>query len=159
MCASCRMLRSLKMRRTLSCFVNTVKENKKFYTQHQFEWAKQARELFHSSLGAPSVRDFKAIITLNAIMNNPVTTTNIDVTKKIFGPDISALKGITTCRKLAPVIKRLCWNSRRACQSSAIHHYLFWQHESQCASISCCRVEEHLLPNCSVDHESNWQVK
>jgi hypothetical protein len=25
-----------------------VEENKKFYTQHQFEWAKWAWELFHS---------------------------------------------------------------------------------------------------------------
>ena len=42
-------------------FVNTVEENKTFYTQHQFEQAKQARDLFHA-LGTPSVNDFKAII-------------------------------------------------------------------------------------------------
>jgi hypothetical protein len=50
-----------------------VDENKKFYTKRQFERAKWARELLYS-LGYPSINDMKAIIWMNAIKNNPVTT-------------------------------------------------------------------------------------
>jgi len=42
-------------------FINTLEENKTFYTQRQFERAKRARELLHS-LGTPSINDLKAII-------------------------------------------------------------------------------------------------
>jgi hypothetical protein len=42
-------------------FVDTVNENKKFFTTQQFEKAKQARELYHA-LGTPSLQDFKAIL-------------------------------------------------------------------------------------------------
>ncbi len=76
-------------------FINTLEENKKFYTQHQFEQAKRARELFHS-LGTPLINDMKALIQMNTIKNNPVTTEDVDIAKKIFGPDISSLKGKTT---------------------------------------------------------------
>jgi hypothetical protein len=85
-------------------FINTLEENKKFYTQHQFEQAKRARELFHS-LGTPLINDMKALIRMNTIKNNPVTTEDVDIAKKIFGPDISSLKGKTTRRKPVPVIE------------------------------------------------------
>jgi hypothetical protein len=42
-------------------FLETVDENKKFYTKRQFERAKRARELFYS-LGYPSINNMKAII-------------------------------------------------------------------------------------------------
>jgi hypothetical protein len=51
----------------------TVEENKKIYIERHFERAKQARDLFHA-LGTPSINDFKAIIRMNTIKNNPVTT-------------------------------------------------------------------------------------
>jgi hypothetical protein len=41
--------------------LETVDENKKFYTKHQFERAKRARKLLYS-LGYPSINDMKAII-------------------------------------------------------------------------------------------------
>jgi hypothetical protein len=51
-------------------------------------------------LGAtPSINDMKAIIQMNTIKNNPFTTEDIDIAKKILGPDISSLKGKTTRRK------------------------------------------------------------
>jgi hypothetical protein len=76
-------------------FITTVAENRGFYTPCQFEQAKHAHELFHS-LGHPSVSDMKAIIRMNAIKNNPNTTKDIEMAEKIFGPDISSLKGKTT---------------------------------------------------------------
>ena len=42
---------------------------------------------------------------MNTIKNNPVTTEDLDIAKKIFGPDISSLKGKTTRRKPVPVIE------------------------------------------------------
>ncbi len=55
---------------------------------------------FTLSLGAtPSINDMKAIIRMNTIKNNPFTTEDIDIAKKIFGPDISSLKGKTTRHK------------------------------------------------------------
>jgi hypothetical protein len=47
----------------------------------------------------------KALIQINTLKNNPVTTEDVDIAKKIFGPDISSLKGKTTCRKPVPVIE------------------------------------------------------
>ena len=41
---------------------------------------------------------------MNAIRANPVTTGDIVIAEKIFGPDIGALKGKTTCRKPAPIV-------------------------------------------------------
>ena len=83
--------------------LNTVEENKTFFTQRQFERAKRARDLYHA-LGTPSINDFKAILRMNSINNNPVTTDDIKIAEKIFGPDIGALKGKSTRRKPAPVV-------------------------------------------------------
>ena len=83
--------------------LNTVNENKSFYTQRQFERAKRARDLYHA-LGTPSINDFKSILRMNMITNNPVTTDDIKIAEKIFGPDIGAIKGKTTRRKPAPVV-------------------------------------------------------
>jgi hypothetical protein len=38
----------------------------------------------------------KAIIRMNAIKNNPVTTEDVDIAKTIFGPDVATLKGKMT---------------------------------------------------------------
>lgn len=83
--------------------LNTVEENKTFFMQRQFDRAKRARDLYHA-LGTPSINDFKAMLRMNTITNNPVTTDDIIVAEKIFGPDIGALKGKTTRRKPAPVV-------------------------------------------------------
>jgi hypothetical protein len=85
-------------------FLETMDENKKFYTKRQFERAKRARELLYS-LGYPSINDMKAIIQMNAIKNNPVTTEDVDIAEKIFGPDVATLKGkMTRCAPI-PVIE------------------------------------------------------
>jgi len=89
--------------RSATNLLNTVEENKSMYTDHQVAKAKRARELCHA-VGTPSIKDFKAIITMNCIKNNPVTIEDIDIAEKTFGPDIGALKGKTTHTKPAPVI-------------------------------------------------------
>ena len=90
-------------RNTLRFLLNTVEENKTFYTQRQFERAKRARDLYHA-LGTPSINDFKAILRMNTVTNNPVTTEDIKIAESIFGKDIGAIKGKTTRRKPAPVV-------------------------------------------------------
>jgi hypothetical protein len=84
--------------------VTTVEENVNFYTPRQFERAKRARDLYHA-IGTPSVEDFKSIIRMNAIGNNPVTTKDIVMAEKIFGPDVGNLKGKSTRRNPIPVVE------------------------------------------------------
>jgi hypothetical protein len=92
-----------KTNRIESQFVNTTDENKTFFTTRRVDKAKQARELYHA-LGTPSIQFSKAILCMNLIANNPVTTEDIEIAEEIFGPDISSLKGKTTKRKPALVI-------------------------------------------------------
>ena len=83
--------------------VNTFVENKTFYTEHQFERAKRSFDLYQA-LGMPSINEFKVIICMNMINNNPVTTNDINIAKKSFGPNVGTLKGKTTRRKPLPVM-------------------------------------------------------
>ena len=83
--------------------LNTINENRNFYSARQFEHAKRARDMYHA-IGTPSIADFKAVIRMNAIGNNPVATKDIDLAEKIFGPDIGHLKGKSTRRMAAPVV-------------------------------------------------------
>ena len=71
---------------------NTAEDNKAFFTERQFQQAKTARELYNT-LGSPSLKDFKAIIRMDFIKNNPVTMEDIKIAESIFGPDIGSLKG------------------------------------------------------------------
>jgi hypothetical protein len=82
----------------LSHLINTVKENRVGYTQRQFEQAKRAQELYHI-LETPTIESFKALIKMNAIKNCPVMTEDVNNTKKIFGANMSSLRGKLTRRK------------------------------------------------------------
>ena len=84
--------------------ITTVEENHTFYTSRQYDKAKRARDLYHA-LGTPSVDDMKAVIRMNLIANNPVTTKDIVLAEKIFGKDIGSLKGKSTRRKPIPVVE------------------------------------------------------
>jgi hypothetical protein len=81
-----------------SHLINTVKENRVGYTQRQFEQAKRARELYHI-IGMPTIELFKALIKMNAIKNCPVMTEGVNNAEKIFGADMSSLRGKLTRRK------------------------------------------------------------
>ena len=83
--------------------LNSVDENKLFYTDRQIAQAKRARDLY-INLGTPSIKDFKTALTANFIANCPVTSEEVDLAEKIFGPDTGSLKGKTTRTKPAPVV-------------------------------------------------------
>ena len=86
------------------CMVQTVQENKHFYTPRQIERAKLARMLYQA-IGFPSIQDYKAVIKMNVIKNCPVTLDDIIIAERVFGKDVSALKGKTTRSKPVPVVK------------------------------------------------------
>ena len=79
----------------VSHIMDTVEENKSGFSQRQFERAKIERKLYHV-VGSPTVEAFKAILKGNVIRNCPVTSEDVYLAQKIFGPAISALKGKTT---------------------------------------------------------------
>ena len=84
-------------------FPQTVADNARFYSQRQISRAKAARDLLHAT-GCPSVTDLKNILKMNSIANCPITLDDVDITEKIYGPDVASLKGKTTRRKPAPVV-------------------------------------------------------
>ena len=57
-----------------------------------------ARRFLHA-LGCPTVQDLKAVILSNQIKDNPVQLSDVNLAEKIFGPDVSTIKGKTTCKK------------------------------------------------------------
>ena len=71
--------------------INTVSENQAAYTDRQFQCAKKACELYHA-LRTPSMADFKAIIWMNAIKNNPATIDDINTAEKFLGLILVNLK-------------------------------------------------------------------
>jgi hypothetical protein len=83
--------------------MSSLEESKQLFTVNQFERARRARELCHA-IGTPSLNDFKSIIRMNIIGNNPVTTEDINIAEQIFGSDIGALKGKTVRRTPRQVI-------------------------------------------------------
>jgi hypothetical protein len=84
--------------------VNTVLENKTDFTKWRIKCAEIARNLY-KTLSYPSIKDFKWVIRSNQIKDCPVTIQEIDVATKIWGKNISALKGKTTRSKSHPVAK------------------------------------------------------
>ena len=88
------------------CFIETVEEKKLFYSERQVARAKAAREFYHA-VGSPSMNDIRAIIRMNLIKNNPITIKDIELMKKIFGPNVGTIKGKTTRRRPTPVIEDL----------------------------------------------------
>jgi pyruvate/2-oxoacid:ferredoxin oxidoreductase alpha subunit len=62
-----------------------------------------ACSIYHA-IRTPLLKDFKMIIASNAIENITITINDINIAKKVFGPDIRALKGKTMHQKPAPVV-------------------------------------------------------
>ena len=74
--------------------MNTVKDNMKAFTKHDFEEVKAARKLY-TKLFYRSNADFKWLINNNQIKNCGVLVRNIDTTQEIWRKYSNALKGKT----------------------------------------------------------------
>jgi hypothetical protein len=79
-----------------------VAENRQGYTLRQIEPTKEARRLYHI-VGTPTVNNFKLLLQMNVIRNCPVTVEDVNISEKIFGPDMLSLKGKLMRRKPKPV--------------------------------------------------------
>ena len=75
--------------------IKSVSENIEGFTKREIEAAKRAKK-FYNSLGCPSIATLKNLIRMNAIKNCPITTEDISIAEKIYGPDPSTLKGKST---------------------------------------------------------------
>jgi hypothetical protein len=82
--------------------ISTVAENRQGYTLCQFERAKAARKLYHI-VGTPAINNFKTVLQMNVIQNCPMTVEDVNISEKLFGPDMSSLKGKSMRRKPKPV--------------------------------------------------------
>ncbi len=87
-------------------FLNTVEGNMKFLSPRQQKRAKQARDLYEA-MGTPTVEDLKAMIRMNLIKNNQVTTDDVNLATNAFGPDVGAIKGKTTRSRPVPVTNNI----------------------------------------------------
>ncbi|KAL3936840.1 MAG: hypothetical protein SGBAC_007929 [Bacillariaceae sp.] len=72
-----------------------MEKNMEGFKKKQVGQAADARKLQHT-LFAPTNREVKAAVRLNVIKNMPVTSEDLGLAEKIFGPDISTLKGRST---------------------------------------------------------------
>ncbi len=84
-----------------AAFMEMVAENKSNHTKAECQRAKRARDLLWA-LGFPSIVDLKKIVHVNSIMDCPVTTQDVDLAEKIYGPDVASIKGKTTHKKPPP---------------------------------------------------------
>ena len=71
-------------------FLNTLEDNQKFLSPRQKKRAKQAQELY-KAMGTPTVDDLKAMICMNLIKNNVVTTDDVNLAMKAYGPDVGRI--------------------------------------------------------------------
>ena len=74
---------------------NTVDDNLKYMSDRQQKRAKAARKAYQA-ISTPTTQDFKAMIRVNLMKNKRVTTNNINLAKKTFGPDVGEIRGKTT---------------------------------------------------------------
>ena len=87
-------------------FINTIAENMKQFTKWQIQHAEVTRSLY-TKLSYPSMKDFKWVVQSNQIKDCPLTVQDINITTKVWGKDVAALKGKTTRHKLLPVAMNL----------------------------------------------------
>ena len=64
-------------------FVETLQENRNFYTHRQFERAKKARDFYHT-MNCPSIPDLLALLRMNLVKNCPITVEDLKIMKNIF---------------------------------------------------------------------------
>ena len=82
--------------------VNTVKENRRNYTNNDYLRALRVQDL-QITMGRPSTTMFLELLKKNGIVNCPVTPADVEAAEYILGQDVGSLKGKTTRRSL-PIV-------------------------------------------------------
>jgi hypothetical protein len=85
-----------------SHLIQALEENLKYLSPRQQKREHKACELY-DAMGTPTVKDLKAMIRMNLIRNNTVTTKDINLAVKAFGPDVGDIKGKTMRSRPTPV--------------------------------------------------------
>jgi hypothetical protein len=98
--------KSFKMTSKPYQFLNTLEDNLRFLSPRQQKRAKEARSLYEA-MGTPTVDDLKAMIRMNLIRNNTVTTDDVNLATKAYGPDVGEIKGKTTRSRPTPVTSNI----------------------------------------------------
>ena len=87
-----------------SHLVDTVKENRKGYTQVQYDREVKAWSFYHE-LGAPTLDNYKGFVKMVGVQNCSIRIEDINMAQNIFGPDMATLKGKNTQRNPKPVLE------------------------------------------------------
>eukprot|EP00957_Ditylum_brightwellii_P114694 8745996-Ditylum_brightwellii.AAC.1 len=58
-------------------------------------------------MGTPTVEDLKVMVHMNLIRNNEITTDDVILAMRAFGPDIGAIKSKITCSKPTPITSNM----------------------------------------------------
>jgi hypothetical protein len=87
-------------------FRTTIEDNLKFLSKRQQKRAKQARELYEA-MRTSTVDDLKAMIRMNLNKSNVVTTDDVNLATKAYGPDVSGIKGNTTRKRSTTVTSNI----------------------------------------------------
>jgi hypothetical protein len=83
-------------------FVTTVSGNKIDYTKRELSQAEMSREI-SKRLSYPSDKQLAMLINRGAIINIPITSSDVHRATKIFGPDVASQIGKTTNSKPTPL--------------------------------------------------------
>jgi len=78
--------------------VSTVRKNYEGFTKKQIQKATQARRIM-SMIGAPTEREYQALVRLNLLKDCPITNADIVNANRIFGPDLANIRGKRVRRK------------------------------------------------------------
>ena len=85
---------------------NIVTDNLKYMSERQRKRAKAARKVFQA-VGTPTTQDLKSIIRMNLIKNMEITTEDVNLAKKAFGPDVGSMKGKSTRKSPIPALSNV----------------------------------------------------
>ena len=84
--------------------IQTVRKNYEGFTKKEVLRAKRAREL-QTMVGAPSEKDYYGVVSNNMLDNCPVHRNDVTNARKIYGPDITGIRGKTVRKKPVPVVE------------------------------------------------------
>jgi hypothetical protein len=87
-------------------FINLVDDIKGEYTKREYRDAALARKV-QNIMMFPNARAYSRIVDSNQLANCPVKRSNITAAERIFGPNLSGLKGKTVYRNGPPVTGRI----------------------------------------------------